>query len=212
MNQNNFFEMKKNENNNNNNYKINQERAISRGNYTNVNNSFFGSEFAQDNFEPISKEIYIKGFGLIFLYFSVIIYSLLYMLTPEKKANLFFEGDLNPSSFNYSIFNESCNIYKLDAIRERMNTTILEVSRNFCYNNKNYSKNNLLIKIIYSQNPKIINKVVIINNYMSKEIDNGKKIYHYYKIKDFPFCLSFFNKDNEDIMNMNSDYLNDFFF
>ena len=211
MNQNNYFEMKENENNNNN-YKINQERAISKGNNTNINSSYIGSEFAQDNYESINKDSYIKGLGLIFLYFSVIIYSLLYMLTPEKAANLIFEGNLNSSSFNYSIFNESCDIYKLDTIRERINTTILEVSRNFCYNNKNYSKNNLLIKIIYSQNPKIINKVVIINNYISKEIDNGIKIYHYYKIKDFPFCLSFFNKDNEDKMDMNSDYLNDFFF
>lgn len=211
MNQNNISlnEIEKRDNNN---YKINQERIMSKEKNANIKSiresSYAGSSFFQDE-SSTDKDNYIKGLGLISIYFSVIIYSLLYMLTPEKKANLIFEGDLKSSSYNYSIYNNNYDFYKLDTIRERVNNTILEISKNYFYNNKNISKNHLLIKIIYSETPKIkiINKIVVINNSVSKEIGDGLKIYHNYKIKDFPFCLSLFNKDNKDILDINSDYL-----
>ena len=214
MNQNDYKEMKE-ENDINVNFNVNRERTLSKENNnikTIINSSYFGSEFNQEEYISINKESYIKGFGLVFIYFSVIIYSLLYMLTPEKTANLIFEGSLNSLTYNYSVYNKNNNFYKLDSIRERINNTILEISRNFLYDNKKYPKNNLLIKIIYSPNLKIISKIVIINRYISKEIDNDIKVYHYYKIKDFPFCLSLFNKYNEDKLDINSDYLNNFSF
>jgi len=214
MNQNDYKEMKE-ENDINVNFNVNRERTLSKENNnikTIINSSYFGSEFNQEEYISINKESYIKGFGLVFIYFSVIIYSLLYMLTPEKTANLIFEGSLNSLTYNYSVYNQNNNFYKLDSIRERINNTILEISRNFLYDNKKYPKNNLLIKIIYSPNLKIISKIVIINRYISKEIDNDIKVYHYYKIKDFPFCLSLFNKYNEDKLDINSDYLNNFSF
>ncbi len=215
MNQNDYKEMKE-ENDIDVNFNVNRERTLSKENNNNIktiiNSSYFGSEFNQEEYISINKESYIKGFGLVFIYFSVIIYSLLYMLTPEKTANLIFEGSLNSLTYNYSVYNQNNNFYKLDSIRERINNTILEISRNFLYDNKKYPKNNLLIKIIYSPNLKIISKIVIINRYISKEIDNDIKVYHYYKIKDFPFCLSLFNKYNEDKLDINSDYLNNFSF
>ena len=215
MNQNDYKEMNE-KNDINDNFKVNRGRTLSKENNSNIktirNSSYFGSEYNQEEYSKFDKDLYIKGFGLIFIYFSVIIYSLLYMLTPEKTANLIFEGSLNSLQYNKSIYNQNNNFYKLDSIRERINNTILEISRNFLYDNKKYPKNNLLIKIIYTQNPKIISKIVIINRNISKEIGNDIKVYHYYKIKDFPFCLSLFNKYNEDKLDIDSDYLNNFSF
>lgn len=214
MKQNDFSENEKDKRDNNN--KANLERTMSKEQNSNIKtireSSYAGSSFFKEEYPSIDKESYFKGLGLIFIYFSVIIYSLLYMLTPDKKANLFFDGDLKSPSYNHSIYNENYDFYKLDTIRERVNNTILELSRNYLSDNKKISDNHLLIKIIYSENPKIINKIIIINNQISKEIDNGIQIYHYFKIKDFPFCLSLFNKDNEDILDITSDYLKNFSF
>ena len=40
---------------------------------------------------------------ITFVFFSVIIYSLLYMLTPEKSVNLIFEGNYNTTFFNNTL-------------------------------------------------------------------------------------------------------------
>ena len=208
MNQNYFISK---DNNDNNNEKINIEQIISKERdikqikYT----SFSKSEFNYGEYSSINKDSFIKGLGLVFIYFSVIIYSLLYMLTPEKTSNLMFEGDNNSISFNNSLYNYNNKIYKLDTITVRKNKTIIKISKNFRYE-KNY-KNNMTIELIYSEKQKIINKIVIINDLVSKEINNNIKIYHYYKLNDFPFWLVLFNKDNEDKINITSDYLSFFF-
>ena len=127
------------------------------------------------------------------------------MLTPEKNANLILEEDTNSLSFNNSLYNTNNKFYKLDSIRIRKNLTLFGISKDF-RNENNNTKNNSSIGINFSKKPKIINKVLIINKYKSKEIDIGIKIYNNYKINDFPFCLSLYN--NEDIFNITSDMLN----
>ena len=205
MNQKEYFLSKEDKNNN-----INNKRKYSKESKSNIrntrdNNSFVINELNPEQIPPINKDSFIKGLTLVFIYFSVIIYSLLYMLTPEKSANLIFEGNLDSSSINDSLLNKNNIFYKLDTIRERDNMTIFGISKNFLYVND--SKNDLTIEIIYSQNRKIINKIVIINNSISKEINKDMKIYHYYKINDFPFWITFFNKDNKDKINITSDKL-----
>ena len=205
MNQKEYFLSKEDKNNN-----INNKRKYSKESKSNIrntrdNNSFVINELNPEQIPPINKDSFIKGLTLVFIYFSVIIYSLLYMLTPEKSANLIFEGNLDSSSINDSLLNKNNIFYKLDTIRERDNMTIFSISKNFLYVND--SKNDLTIEIIYSQNRKIINKIVIINNSISKEINKDMKIYHYYKINDFPFWITLFNKDNKDKINITSDKL-----
>ena len=210
MNQNEYFINKEDKNNNCN---TNIERIISKERKSNIKQikdiSFTEREFTQGESSSINKDSFIKGLGLVFVYFSIIIYSLLYMLTPEKTSNLMFEGDNNSISFNNSLYNYNNKIYKLDTITVRKNKTIIKISKNFRYE-KNY-KNNMTIELIYSEKQKIINKIVIINDLVSKEINNNIKIYHYYKLNDFPFWLVLFNKDNEDKINITSDYLSFFF-
>jgi len=176
----------------------------------NSENVFIPEEY----YSSSSRDSFVKGLVLIFIYFSVIIYSLLFMLTPEKTANLIFEGNLNIESnySNNSLLNTNNNFYKLDTIRKRENSTIFEISKNFRYENISDAKNNLAIEIIYSQ-PGIINKIIIINENLSKEINNDiTTIYHYYKVNDFPFWLSLYNKDNNNKINITSDILNRFTF
>jgi hypothetical protein len=169
------------------------------------------SEFFQEENPSVNKESIIAGMILVFIYFSVIIYSLLYMLTPDRNANLIFEGNLSSEYFNNSIYNSNNDFYKVDAIRIREDMIIIDISRNFLYENNTDSRNNLLINLIYS-NMKNINKVVISNNYISKEISNGMNIYQYYKINDFPFWLILFNKENDAKINITSEYLNNISF
>ena len=88
---------------------------------------------------------------------------------------------------------------------------IINISRNFRYENNTDSRNNLLINLFYS-NLKNINKVIISNNYISKEISKGMNIYQYYKVNDFPFWLILFNKENDDKINITSEYLNNISF
>ena len=205
MNQKEYFLSKEDKNNN-----INIKRKYSKESKSNIrntrdNNSFVTNELNPEELPPINKDSFIKGLTLVFIYFSVIIYSLLYMLTPERAANLIFEGNIDSSSFNDSLLNKNNIFYKLDSIRERDNMTIFGISKNFLFDND--SKSDLTIEIIYSQNRKIINKIVIINNSISKEIKKDMKIYHYYKINDFPFWITLFNKDNKDKINITSDKL-----
>lgn len=208
-NHNNYFLNK--ESNDNIKSKIDMERNISKEKLMNNIKSrrdsiYTQSEFLQDENPSTNKESIIKGMILVFIYFSVIIYSLLYMLTPNKTANLIFEGDLNSEYFNNSIYNKNIDFYKLDTIRIREDMIIINISRNFRYENNTDSKNNLLINLIYS-NLKNINKIVISNNFISKEIDNGMNIYQYYKVNDFPFWLILFNKENDAKINITSEYL-----
>ena len=199
---------------NNNIEKTNIEQILSKERNTKhiKDTSFVKSEFNYGEYSSINKDSFIKGLGLVFIYFSVIIYSLLYMLSPDKTANLIFEGDNNSISFNNSLYNYNNKIYKLDTIKVRQNKTIIKISKNFRYENNNDYKNNMTIELIYSENQKVINKIVIINNLISKEINNNIKIYHYYKLNDFPFWLVLFNKDNDDKINITSDYLHYFSF
>ena len=203
MNQKNYFIMKEDQNNKN--ININNDRILSKEKKSFKNNSFTESEIKSEEYPPINKDSFILGLSLVFIYFSLIIYSLLYMLTPEKNANLIFEGDTNSPSFNNSLYNTNNQFYKLDSIRIRENLTLFGISKDF-RNENNDTKNNLSIGLNFSKKPKIINKILIINNYKSKEIDIGIKIYNNYKINDFPFWLALYN--NEDIFNITSDMLN----
>ena len=196
--------------------KIDMERNISKEKLMNnirlrKESIYTQSEFFQEENPSINKESIISGMILVFIYFSVIIYSLLYMLTPEKNANLIFEGNLNSEYLNNSIYNSNNDFYKLDTIRIRKDMIIINISRNFRYENNTDSRNNLLINLFYS-NLKNINKVIISNNYISKEISKGMNIYQYYKVNDFPFWLILFNKENDDKINITSEYLNNISF
>jgi hypothetical protein len=196
--------------------KIDMERNISKEKLMNnirsrKNTIYTQSEFFEEENPLKNKVSTFNGMILVFIYFSVIIYSLLYMLTPEKNANLIFEGNLNSEYLNNSIYNSNNNFYKLDTIRIRKDMIIINISRNFRYENNTDSRNNLLINLFYS-NLKNINKVIISNNYISKEISNGMNIYQYYKVNDFPFWLILFNKENDDKINITSEYLNNISF
>jgi hypothetical protein len=196
--------------------KIDMERNISKEKLMNnirsrKNTIYTQSEFFEEENPLKNKVSTFNGMILVFIYFSVIIYSLLYMLTPEKNANLIFEGNLNSEYLNNSIYNSNNDFYKLDTIRIRKDMIIINISRNFRYENNTDSRNNLLINLIYS-NLKNINKVIISNNYISKEISNGMNIYQYYKVNDFPFWLILFNKENDDKINITSEYLNNISF
>ena len=196
--------------------KIDMERNISKEKLMNnirsrKNTIYTQSEFFEEENPLKNKVSTFNGMILVFIYFSVIIYSLLYMLTPEKNANLIFEGNLNSEYLNNSIYNSNNDFYKLDTIRIRKDMIIINISRNFRYENNTDSRNNLLINLFYS-NLKNINKVIISNNYISKEINNAMNIYQYYKVNDFPFWLILFNKENDDKINITSEYLNNISF
>jgi hypothetical protein len=185
-------------------------------------NPYNESESSREDYLPVNEDLFkerstaIKGISLAFVFFSVLIYSLLYMLAPEKAANLIFEGNFNSSLFN----NTLCKIgkigkifYKLDAMNIRENMIIFNISLNCILNNNNKdNNNNLMIKMIYLKDTKIINSVLIINNFISKEINDILQIYNEFKINDFPFWLCLYNKDNKNnIKNITSDYLMNFF-
>lgn len=183
-------------------------------------NPYGESEGSREDYLPVNEDLFkerstaIKGISLAFVFFSVLIYSLLYMLAPEKAANLIFEGNFNASLFN----NTLCKIgkigkifYKLDTINIREDMIIMNLSLN-CILNNNKKNNYLIIKIIYFKDTKIIDSVLIMNNFISKEIDNIMEIYNEYKINDFPFWLCLYNKEKKNnIRNITSDYLMNFF-
>ena len=185
------------------------------------NNPYEESENSREDDLPIKEGLFnetasiIKGILLAFVFFSVIIYSLLYMLTPEKSANLIFIGKYNSSLFNNSFCNEENlknNFYILDELKTREKIIIMNISLN-CLIEKEIN-NFLKISIIMDDNK--INKVFVENEKISKDIYIGinnfeDAIYNDYKINDFPFWLCLYNKENFDMRNITSEYLINYF-
>ena len=185
------------------------------------NNPYEESENSREDDLPIKEGLFnetasiIKGILLAFVFFSVIIYSLLYMLTPEKSANLIFIGKYNSSLFNNSFCNEENlknNFYILDELKTREKLIIINISLN-CLIEKEIN-NFLTISIIIDDNK--INKVFVENEKISKDIYIGinnfeDAIYNDYKINDFPFWLCLYNKENFDMRNITSEYLINYF-
>ena len=185
------------------------------------NNPYEESENSREDDLPIKEGLFnetasiIKGILLAFVFFSVIIYSLLYMLTPEKSANLIFIGKYNSSLFNNSFCSEENlknNFYILDELKTREKLIIINISLN-CLIEKEIN-NFLTISIIIDDNK--INKVFVENEKISKdiyiEINNFEDdIYNDYKINDFPFWLCLYNKENFDMRNITSEYLINYF-
>ena len=181
-------------------------------------NPYNESESSREDDLPIKEGLFnetasvIKGLSLAFVFFSVIIYSVLYMLTPEKSANLIFIGNYESGLFNSTYCtksNSKNNFFKLDEIKIRENLVIMSISLH-CLNNIN---NYLNIYIIIEGKGQIINRVYVENDKMSKDIyvginkENIDVIYNDYKINDFPFWLCLYNKENFDMRNITSDYL-----
>ena len=185
------------------------------------NNPYEESENSREDDLPIKEGLFnetasiIKGILLAFVFFSVIIYSLLYMLTPEKSANLIFIGKYNSSLFNNSFCSEENlknNFYILDELKTREKIIIINISLN-CLIEKEIN-NFLKISIIMDDNK--INKVFVENEKISKDIYIGinnfeDAIYNDYKINDFPFWLCLYNKENFDMRNITSEYLINYF-
>ena len=221
MNRNSYFNEKKE----NNIQKLNSEKFIPKEKFLDdeeiKDNPYNESESSREDYLPVNEDLFkernsvIKGISLAFVFFSVIIYSLLYMLTPEKSANLIFEGNYNTTLFNNTLCNKiKNNFYKLDSINIKDNMIIMNISLNCIKNIENNNGNNyLILKIIYLDNTKTINNILIMNNIISKEIGNISGIYNDYKLNDFPFWLYLYNKDNKHniFKNITSDYLINFF-
>ena len=217
MNRNSYF-IEKEENNI---QKLDNENFIPKENLQDEelkDNPYNESESSREDYLPINEDLFlernsaIKGMSLAFVFFSVIIYSLLYMLAPEKEANLIFEGYYNLTLFDNSICMNGSNFknfYKLDAMNIKEKMIIMNISLNCLLNNNN---DYLVVKMIYSKEDKIINNIVIENSIISKEIelDSIKETYNDYKIHDFPFWICIFNKDNNNKKNISSDYLINF--
>ena len=224
MNRNSYFNEKK-ENNiqklNENDENLIQKEQLSEEEIK--HNRYDESENSREDDLPVNEDLFrernsiIKGISLAFVFFSVIIYSLLYMLAPEKSANLIFEGSYNSTLFNntYCQSNTIKNIfYKLDTINIRDNMVIINISLNCILNENNERNNYLMIKMIYLNNTKIINNILINNNFITKEISNINEIFNDYKINDFPFWIYLYNndkKENNNIKNITSDFLMKFF-
>ena len=174
-------------------------------------NRYNESESSREDDLPIKEGLFnetprvIKGISLAFVYFSVIIYSLLYMLAPEKSANLIFIGNYDTSLFNYTF-------YKLDDIKIKENLIILNISLNNIIKD-NITNNNNYLRIYINLEEKKINKVYINNGIRNKDIYLNKNdvIYNDYKKNDFPFWLCLFNKENFDMRNITSEFLIDYF-
>ena len=217
MNRNSYF-VEKEENNI---QKLDSENFISKEKLQDEelkDNPYNESESSREDYLPINEDLFlernsvIKGMSLAFVFFSVIIYSLLYMLAPEKAANLIFEGNYNLTLFDNSICTNGSNFknfYKLDTMNIKEKMIIMNISLNCHLNNNN---DYLVVKMIYSKEDKIINNILIENSMISKEIelDNIKETYNDYKIHDLPFWICIFNKDNNNKKNISSDYLINF--
>ena len=202
---------------------INNNRKYSEEGYEEEikDNPYNESESSREDDLPVKQGLFkepqsiIKGISLAFVFFSVIIYSLLYMLTPEKSANLIFVGNFDSSIFNdtfCSKLNIKNNFYKLDEVKFRENLIIMNISL-FCLSENTNTNNYLKIYLTMEGKGKIINKVYMENETISKDIyiGNNKEnidiIYNDYKINDFPFWLCLYNKENFDMRNITSDYL-----
>ena len=217
MNRNSYF-VEKEENNI---QKLNTENFIPKEDLQDEelkDNPYNESESSREDYLPVNEDLFkernsvIKGMSLAFVFFSVIIYSLLYMLAPEKEANLIFEGNNNLTLFDKSIClngSKFKNFYKLDTMNIKEKMIIMNISLNCHLNNDN---DYLVVKMIYSKQGKIINNILIENSMISKELelDNIKEIYNDYKIHDFPFWICIFNKHNNNKKNISSDYLINF--
>ena len=217
MNRNSYF-VEKEENNI---QKLNNENFIPKEDIQDEelkDNPYNESESSREDYLPVNEDLFkernsvIKGMSLAFVFFSVIIYSLLYMLAPEKEANLIFEGNNNLTLFDKSIClngSKFKNFYKLDTMNIKEKMIIMNISLNCHLNNNN---DYLVVKMIYSKEDKIINNILIENSMISNELelDNIKEIYNDYKIHDFPFWICIFNKDNNNKKNISSDYLINF--
>ena len=217
MNRNSYF-VEKEENNI---QKLNNENFIPKEDIQDEelkDNPYNESESSREDYLPVNEDLFkernsvIKGMSLAFVFFSVIIYSLLYMLAPEKEANLIFEGNNNLTLFDKSIClngSKFKNFYKLDTMNIKEKMIIMNISLNCHLNNNN---DYLVVKMIYSKEDKIINNILIENSMISKELelDNIKEIYNDYKIHDFPFWICIFNKHNNNKKNISSDYLINF--
>lgn len=207
---------------------INNNRKYSEEGYEEEikDNPYNESESSREDDLPVKQGLFkepqsiIKGISLAFVFFSVIIYSLLYMLTPEKSANLIFVGNFDSSIFNdtfCSKLNIKNNFYKLDEVKFRENLIIMNISL-FCLSENTNTNNYLKIYLTMEGKGKIINKVYMENETISKDIyiGNNKEnidiIYNDYKINDFPFWLCLYNKENFDMRNITSDYLMNFHF
>ena len=231
MNTNSYF-IEKKENNIqrlNSDHIISKEKDKNKEKYENEeeirDNPYNESESSREDYLPINDDLFnerysvIKGMSLAFVFFSVIIYSLLYMLAPEKSANYIFEGNYNSTLFNNTLCEKGIinNIfYKLDTINIRENMIIMNISLNCLLDNDdNINNNNYLgVIIMHSKETKLINNILIENNEISKEVEDIKDIYDDYKINDFPFWLYLYKKDNNDnydIRNITSDDLKNFF-
>ena len=217
MNRNSYF-VEKEENNI---QKLNNENFIPKEDIQDEelkDNPYNESESSREDYLPVNEDLFkernsvIKGMSLAFVFFSVIIYSLLYMLAPEKEANLIFEGNNNLTLFDKSIClngSKFKNFYKLDTMNIKENMIIMNISLNCHLNNNN---DYLVVKMIYSKEDKIINNILIENSMISKEIelDSIKETYNDYKIHDLPFWICIFNKDSNNKKNISSDYLINF--
>ena len=220
MNRNSYFNEKKIQ-------KRNSEKLIPKDKLVDgeeiKDNPYNESESSREDYLPVNEDLFkernsvIKGISLAFVFFSVIIYSLLYMLTPEKSANLIFEGNYNTTLFNNTLCNNDKiknNFYKLDSINIKENAIVMNISLNCIINIENNKGNNyLILKLLYFKNTTIINNILIMNNFISKEIGSINEIYNDYKLNDFPFWLCLYNKDHKhnNLKNITSDYLINFF-
>ena len=207
---------------------INNNRKYSEEGYEEEikDNPYNESESSREDDLPVKQGLFkepqsiIKGISLAFVFFSVIIYSLLYILTPEKSANLIFVGNFDSSIFNdtfCSKLNIKNNFYKLDEVKFRENLIIMNISL-FCLSENTNANNYLKIYLTMEGKGKIINKVYMENETISKDIyigynkENIDIIYNDYKINDFPFWLCLYNKENFDMRNITSDYLMNLYF
>ena len=185
-------------------------------------NPYNESESSREDDLPIKEGLYnettsvIKGILLAFVFFSVIIYSLLYMLAPEKSANLIFLGNYDASIFNYTLCKEGNfknNFYKLNEIKIREKIILINISL-YCLDDDNITNNCLKVNVIFED--KKISEVYAENETICKNIYIGNNnmedvVYNDYKINDFPFWLCLYNKENFDMRNITSEYLINYF-
>lgn len=180
--------------------KLSEKNLLDEDKLDSKNNPYNESESSREDYLPLNEDLFrektstIKGILLAFIFFSVIIYSVLYMLTPEKAANLIFEG-----SYNSSLFEEEQNFYKLDTIIERRNMIIFNISLN-----KEINPEKLSIILMNYDTQLIIN--IIYNETTLKHLEKSIKNYKSYNANDFPFWLSLTNEKG-DVFNITSDYL-----
>ena len=179
-------------------------------------NRYNESEHSREDDLPLNENLFnekssvIKGMSLAFVFFSVIIYSLLYMLAPEKSANLIFIGNYPLELFNnnYCSHENKTQFYKLDSLRERNNELFMGLSLK-CHSD-DISKN-LTIKIIFNEEKKIIYDLVVNSDNKEKKFNISYYKFNEYDVNDFPFWLNLYNKESNNFFNLTSNDLINFF-